>query len=127
MSDIALDMNPASPSFSDLVLVNGDLQLVQSDAAIRQNLFQRLRLFLGEWFLDTTQGVPYYQVILLKNPNLDVVQATLLSVITKTEGIVELLDFAFDYDNAQRSLSVTFSARSTNGTVISVNQFRVGV
>lgn len=121
MSDLALDQT----SNNDLLLTSGDLSTVILDAAIRQNLLQRLQLFLGEWFLDTTSGVPYYQTILVKNPNLDVVQATLKDVILSTNGIESLNSFKFEYDNSLRTLTVAFEAKSTNGTVINV-QTQVG-
>ena len=115
MSDIQLDTLT-----NDISLSGGDLQIVLLDAAIRQSLLQRLRLFLGEWFLATDKGVPYYQSILVKNPNLDLIQATLLTVIRTTPGITDVTEFEFGYDNASRNLSVEFNARSTNGTIISI-------
>lgn len=116
MSDLKLDQLT-----NDLVVEDSDLQLVQLDEAIRQSLFQRLRLFFGEWFLDTSKGVPYYQNIFVKNPNLDVVQATLLNTIQGTPGIEEILNFEYTaYDPATRELGIAFQAKSTNGTIISV-------
>lgn len=115
MSDIKL-----STLTNDLEVTNGDLDIILMDGAIRQSLLQRLRLFLGEWFLDTSHGVPYFQSILVKNPNLDLIQATIKNVVLSTPGITELLTFEFDYNNATRVLSVSFDARSTNGTVIQV-------
>ena len=120
MSDLLMDMDPASPTYNDLKIVNGDLSLADGDAAIRQRLLLSLQLFLGEWFLDTTKGVPYYQFILVKNPNLDLVEATIKNVILSCPGIVELTDFEFGYNNGLRTLSVNFDAKSTNGTIISV-------
>lgn len=58
--DIALD-----PVTYDLLM---PLQLVTGAAYTRQSIGIRLRFFLGEWFLDTSQGIPYYQNILKKLP-----------------------------------------------------------
>lgn len=118
MSDIALQMLPAQPNYNDLQVVAGDLVIIDRADAIRQRLLQNLRLFLGEWFLDTSKGVPYYQFILVKNPNLDLVEATIKNVILKTEGMQELTKFEFGYDNSLRALSVTFEAKSTTGETI---------
>lgn len=98
----------------DLVPVAGDLQLVTKADAVRQHLKQRLWLFLGEWFLDTTKGVPYYQFILVKNPNLDLVEATLKQMILQTPGVLELTDFSFTYARAGRALTVEFTAKCSD-------------
>jgi hypothetical protein len=109
--DIKLDDN------HDLQPVNGDLPLAIEVNAIKQHLGQRLALFLGEWFLDTTVGLPYYQNILVKNPNLDVVQGLIQNQILGTPGMLELSTFQFSYDNLFRQLSVVFNAKSTNGDI----------
>jgi hypothetical protein len=113
--DIGLDTN------HDAQPVAGDLPLVTKVDAIKQHLGQRLQLFMGEWFLDTTVGLPYYQSILIKNPNLDVVQALIQNQILGTPGMLELTTFQFDYDNLARELSVSFNAKSTNGDINYLN------
>jgi hypothetical protein len=101
----------------DLLVTDGDLQVFSDNGAIRQNLKQRLLFFLGEWFLDTSQGVPYYQFILVKNPNLDLVESTLKDVVLSTTGILELDTFQLDYTRGTRQLQVSLQAKSTEGDI----------
>ena len=101
----------------DLVVIDGDLSLISDDGSIRQNLKQRLMLFLGEWFLETSQGVPYYQYILVKNVNLDLIESTLKDVILSTPGILELTDFQFNYTAELRQLQISIQAKSTQGDI----------
>ena len=84
MSDIKLD-----ESTGDLELDTGDLQLTTGADAVRQHLQQRLRTFRGEWFLDLSTGVPYYQDILKKNPNPLVVDGVLKDAVLSTPGVIE--------------------------------------
>ena len=63
MKDIALDT-----ATGDLLLENFDLQLVEGRDQIAQNLMIRLRFILGEWFLDITAGIPYYDDFFIKAP-----------------------------------------------------------
>ena len=99
----------------DLDLVEGDLALIEGLDAIRQHVRQRLQLFLGEWFLDITVGVPYFQNVYVKNPNFIVVEALFRDRVLSTPGIDEVNSFDFDYDNNTRQLSVSFAATTING------------
>ena len=105
---------------NDLVLTNGDLTLVTGSAAIAQNVLQQLQFFLGEWFLDNTQGVGWFQDILVKTPNLDVVNATIQNTILAVPGIIQLLAFTLQYTNSTRQLAIAFQAQCTNGETISI-------
>jgi len=101
----------------DLTLSNGDLVLVDRVDAIQQHVKQRYLFFFGEWFLDNTKGVPYYQSIFVKNPNLDLIDATLRNVALQTPGILQLNSFDFGYDNATRTISPSFQAESSDGPI----------
>jgi hypothetical protein len=104
---------------NDLQITNGDLSLVTGSDAIAQDLQQRLQSWLGEWFLDTTWGIPFKQQILVKNPNLDLIQADILLATTDTPGVVQVTDFDFIYDNNARSLSVKLTVQDSNGQNLS--------
>lgn len=112
MSDLRLN------ALGDLDIVNGDLRLTQGSDAIRQHILQRLRTFLGEWFLDISVGVPYYQSILVKNPNFAIVEPLLKDTILTTPGVIELLSFELDYISETRKLFLRFNARTANETLV---------
>lgn len=113
MSDLLMNF-----ATNDLQITDGDLSLATGDVAIQQDLQQRLQLWLGEWFLDTTKGVPYRQQILIKNPNMDVVQSDITNTVTDTPGIEQILDINFAFDGPRRSLAVTVSAQTSSGQTI---------
>lgn len=112
MSDLRLN-----ESSYDLDVVNGDLSLIENQDAIRQNIRQRLLLFLGEWFLDTAAGVPYYQDVLKKSPNPQVLQGVFQDAIFNTPGVLELLSYEQEYDPAERTLQISFSVRTETGNI----------
>jgi hypothetical protein len=101
----------------DLALLDGDLVLADGLDAIAQDLRSRLRLFQGEWILDTAAGVPYYQDILKKNPNPQIVAGVLQNAILNTPGVLELLKFDLDFVTATRSLKIDFEVRAREGVI----------
>ena len=81
-------------------------------------------MFLGEWFLDKSQGVPYYQHVFVKNFDPVIIDSIFKRVILTTPGILELLTFDIEFDETKRSMSLNFDARSTAG-VISYRNYEV--
>lgn len=110
MIDFELD-----PVTNDLVFVNFDFGLVDETAQIMQNLSIRLRFVLAEWYLDITQGIPYYQEFFKKKPNQIQIESVLKEEIVQTRGIIELTKFEADFDKRRRIFSVSFGARSISG------------
>lgn len=123
--DLSLDLNKLSPNYRDLLVINGDLVLT-SDAPnapqgatnpVLQDVLQRINFFLGEWFLDNTQGVPWFQQILVKNPDQAKIDALILNTILGTPGILTVTSYSFTPNFAQRTLTVSFSAQATSGPI----------
>lgn len=99
----------------DLLVVNYDLVITDDIQQLMQNLKIRLLFFLGEWFLDITRGVPYYEEILIKNPNQSRVESILKQQILNTKNVKEMLEFNLNYDASTRLLNVTFSVDTDFG------------
>ena len=99
----------------DLVLDGDDLALVTGLDAIAQHLRIRFQFFRGEWFLDTRVGVPWFEDILKKSPDLDVVNGLLREVITSTPGVTAITAFSLEIDRATRAMTVAFQAATELG------------
>lgn len=116
MTDLAMNF-----ATNDIIIEGGDMKLADGAVAIQQDLQQQLQVWFGEWFLDTTVGIPFKQQILVKNPNLDVVQALIINAAQRVNGVEEITAFTFDYDPRRRSLNMTISAKTSNGQIITVS------
>lgn len=110
MADLKLDADGDLEIGSD-----GDLIIVTGIDAIAQHLRIRLQFFLGEWFLDTRLGIPYFEEVLRKSPDLNVVQSLLREAIDETPGVIAINSFELDYDGVTRSLSLDFRALTDEG------------
>ena len=101
-----------------LTLDRTQLAIIEGVQAVRQKLACRFRMFLGEWFLDQRQGVPYYRDVLVKNPNLGVIRSVFRKVILTTPGILGITKFALTFDKPNRLLLFDFIAQATDGPIV---------
>ena len=99
------------PNDGDLSVTNNQLDTVTGQEEIRQFSIQTLKTFLGEWVLDTTIGVPYFDMF-EKGVNPDTIEALFINEILETLGVVRLLDFNLDLDVATRELQLDYEAET---------------
>ena len=102
-------------------LVDGDMTFgqggrnfyVDEPAAVAQAILTRLRLEVGEWFLDVTEGTPYLTKILGYGSaaSRDV---ALRNRILGTEGVISLESYTSALD-VNRRLSVSARAETAYG------------
>lgn len=98
--------------FGRLVVVTDKLEC----AAVK--LKNRFRLFLGEWFLDTRIGVPWFQFVFVKNPDLSVIRRLLNRIILSVPPIITVTKLDLDYDPAARVLGFSFEAVGDDGRIL---------
>ena len=95
----------------DLDISKGRLQIVSDGLEIAQKVGIRLQFFRGEWSLDTSVGIPYFQSLLgPKNPSLSTVRTLLLEAVTSCPGVASVANFTLALDTPTRTLSVSFQA-----------------
>lgn len=111
MSSFLLDAD------GDLDTTSNQISLTSGADAVRQHLWEKFRIFLGEWSFDLTIGFPWYRDILIKKPSFVVVQAVTKDYILKTPGILEMTDFGFDYNPATRVADLDFKALTDEGEI----------
>lgn len=120
MSDVRLADNG-----NDVVFVNGDLQIVTGREAVAQHLRIRLRFFRGTWFLNRLEGMPYYELILVKRVDIATITSIYQKVITETPGVATVENLRLDLDRVTRKLSVSFQATTTDGENLTFSDFIV--
>lgn len=96
----------------DLDVANGDFVLATGVEFIRQKLSSRFKFFLGEWFLDQREGVPYYRDVFVKNPNPEVIRSIFRQVALSVPGVIALPRFDLVFDPVERLLTFNFEART---------------
>ena len=97
-----------NPTVGDLYLTDGQITLTpDAKTAVAQHIAIRLRTFFGEWFLDVREGVPYFELVLVKNPDLGRITSIFRSVILATPGVASIARLQLAHDAATRILSVS--------------------
>lgn len=91
--------------------------LVDPYALLAQRIQCRLQTFMGECFLDRSVGVPYYEEILKKNPDLGRVRSLLASVIKSVDGVATILSLELRFSVRHRRLAVDFRVQGTAGEI----------
>ena len=106
--DIALD-----PTTGDIALPNrtGRSEVVVFDGVdkVRQQIWLNLSTFLGEWFLDTTFGVPYFTSILVKNPSGAKIRSILRAAILSVPDVASIIQLDLVINSLTRQLGVRFA------------------
>ena len=87
---------------------------VNSPDAVAQAIDTRLKLWLGEWFADTTDGTGWNQAILGKHAD-NLYELTLRQRVLETPGVVSIVDFDSSFDSRTRRLTVSMSVDTAYG------------
>lgn len=106
-------------TFKDLALGDdGDLDLrtdangmkhvylVEGIDAIVQTYRIRLQFFLGEWFLDRNQGMPWVQKILIHNPRIPVIRSIFRKALLSVPGTKDVRELELTIDKPTRRLTL---------------------
>ena len=108
--DLAMDV-----STSDLIVQGGDLMIVDNAERVAQQVLITLREWLGEWFLKTSDGIPYLEYILVKTPNEAHIRQILTQAIESVEGVKDVTELEFAYNHVLRTLAVAYEIDTDYG------------
>ena len=85
---------------------DGNLSMVTGAHAVGQHVRQRLGFFQGEWFLDTTAGVPWLDDILGRRYSPALAEAVVKAEILATHGVTEITSFSVSFAQRTRGLVI---------------------
>ena len=111
--DIALQIGRHDLMATD----GGDILLIDNAERVAQQIQIKLKSFLGEWFLDTSYGVPYFEYILVKQPNMTHIRSILRQQISDVSDVSKVQELTLSLDRQNRALAVEYVAETTFGLV----------
>lgn len=110
----------------ELVLSGGRPTIVSGSAAVAQRLRVRLKLWQGEWLLDSQVGFPWRRIFGEKGVE-RLAEALLRQAIVSCPGVRSLDRFAFAVDPATRRATLAFTVTTITGEPVTVTDFVAGV
>jgi hypothetical protein len=99
----------------DLAFENNNWVMADGVDEIKQICKCNLQSVAGEWFLDTTQGLPYFEEIFEKQSDVQRVNSIFINELKKVPGIISIIRFETTLDSVTRELTVNFEARTASG------------
>lgn len=87
---------------------------VDEPNAVAQSVLTRLRLWTGEWFLNTDEGTPYREQVLGVRKR-QMAGPALKLRIASTEGVTSVDDFNADYNGDSRHIAVAATISTAYG------------
>ncbi len=102
--------------------ISQGVRLTPDDATYAvQRLEENLSEFLGEWFLDTRRGIPFFKHVMIKNPDMGLVESIFRRAITQSPLIKSVESFSV-IRNKNRKFEIRFTARMVSGDIIGTEQ-----
>lgn len=112
---------------SDIQIVNGKFVLLETiPQSVRQRLQTKFRTFKGEWFLNTTYGVPWFdgvyggvytKGILGKSYSKSDIDAILINAALEEADIIRIVSINSTLNKFSRMYDVTMEVLTTDGLI----------
>lgn len=118
MIDLALDKDQ-----KDMIFQRGargyELAFIHGAPAMAQRVVIRIKSILNEWFLDRQYGMPWFDSILVKNPNPVLITTLIRREVMKVPGVTKItqLDLIFDKVARTASVIIEFNGVEKNQTI----------
>jgi hypothetical protein len=92
---------------NDLYLEDdGNLALATNAKAVGEHARQRLQTYLGEWFLDTSCGVPWLDQIFGQAYDSALAESVVKAELLDTDGVTDITSFSVSFDRATRGVII---------------------
>lgn len=109
MVDLLLDKETGDLALTD----SGDISITDS---VQQAVHIRLLWFLDEWRLGPTLGFPYFQQMLVKNPNVAKLKYLLRQTVLSVDEVTGVTDIDFGIDKQTRHATIKITYTTDEGT-----------
>ena len=111
----ALNMR-LDPNSWDIVIDRG-VERVEGLEHTAQMVRCRLQTVLGEWSPRPNLGLPWFDTVFTKAPDISLIQAIVTDEIKKIKHVRNVLQIELNVDKSKRTLNISFTAESDWGDI----------
>lgn len=112
----------------DALFINGQTPVTyENKLTVAQRLKIKLLTFRGEWFLDQTLGLPYFQQILVRGVSKLTIDTILQEQILSEPDVLEIVEFNSIIDTETRSYQLSFKVRTNQNQITNYIDILQGV
>lgn len=112
----------------DLLFINGQTPMTyENKVTLAQRLKIKLLTFQSEWFLDTTIGIPYFQVIFTRGVSKTTIDSIYQEAILSEPDVIEIAEFNSIIDVETRSYRLSFKVRTNQNQITDYVDILLGV
>ena len=94
---------------------DGDVQFTDS---VLQAIKIRLKWFLGEWRINTTYGMPYYDEVFIQNPSTALIEDRVRTEILSVDGVQAVESISVTIDKPTRVAAIHFTVVANDNKII---------
>lgn len=99
----------------DMTFGQSELNFFINDVdGVAQSVMTRLRLWVGEWFLDLSEGTQYSQAMLGKDKK-QTIEPSLRLRILETPGVTSIETFEIIFDSENRKVTILSTINTEYG------------
>lgn len=111
MKSFALDEN------GDLLISNGQIQMVFDENLIRQKVKTVLSTNKNEWFLNVDEGINFRNILGKNVDREELIENEISQGLLQIDESFTITSFKCDIDSVNRRAVITFSATYDNGEI----------
>ena len=113
--DIKLNDETGDVLLSTTATITTPIFTTTTSENLAQRLKIRLQTFKGEWFLDGTIGIDYFNQIAGKNRSKAAVDAIIQAEILKEQEVLQITAYSSVVDKITRKITIQFTVRTVDG------------
>lgn len=113
------------PATGDIDMSQGTFRFTSdTQTYVAQRLEENLSFFLGEWFLDLRQGLPYFEKVIGQKPDFALLDTLFRRTALATPGVAVVQSLSSQFDRKTRKAGVFFNAVAKDGTLITQDDLK---
>ena len=98
---------------------SGNIAMASEPYSLAQDAASAIRLFIGEYWYDTSLGIPYFEQVLGKNPPINLLRTLFIDAALTVPGVASATVFFSSVQNGQVSGQVQITDSNGNVSIAS--------